>query len=375
MKMEALSAARFTGNSDDETARWVAEMPDDAHAKLAAVGLVEPRKSKLLGPFLDDYLQGRTDVKPATLVNLKHTQRNLIEFFGPEKPLRDITEGDATNWRIFLKEQKLSEATARKRSGNAKLFFRSAMAHKLVSSNPFLGLTSFVHGNVDRQFFVTREMSEQVLAACPDVQWRALWALNRYGGLRSPSETLSLEWQDIDWAKGQMLVHSPKTERHPSGKARMVPLFPELRAILLEAFEAAEEGAEHVIKRYRDTSANLRTQLNRIIKRAGLVPWPKPWQNLRSTRETELLDSWPEHVVCAWIGNTKAVAMEHYNQVTDEHFKKAAQNPAQYDAVRGGKEQKGEFDEKSEGVDLPEDTTEYMSLQCHGLGRAGFEPA
>jgi hypothetical protein len=27
--------------------------------------------------------------------------------------------------------------------------------------------------------------------------------------------------------------------------------------------------------------------------------------NLRSTRETELAEYWPEYVVCAWIGNLK----------------------------------------------------------------------
>ena len=375
VKLEALIASRFTGSTDDEVSSWIGKMPDDLHEKLAAVGMVQPRKSKLLGPFLDDYLLGRTDIKPATLVNLKHTQRNLIEFFGPEKPLRAITRGDATDWRIFLKEQGLSEATMRKRSGNAKLFFRAAMDHELVSSIPFAKLSSFVQGNKDRQFYVTRKMAEQILDNCPDMEWRTLFGLGRFGGLRTPSESLLLRWDDIDWAEGQMFVHSPKTEHHPNGKTRFVPLFPELRAILLEAFEAVDEGAEFVVTKYRNTSANLRTQLNRIIKRAGLVPWPKPWQNLRSTRETELLDSWPQHVVCAWIGNTKAVAMEHYDQVTDEHFKKAAQNPAQYDAVRRGKEQKGDFDEKPEGVDLPEDTTEYMSVQCHSLGRAGFEPA
>jgi len=375
VKLEAVVSSRFNGSMDDETARWIAGLPEDAHGKLAAVGLVEPRKSMILGLFLEDYISGRTDVKPATLVNLGHTQRNMIKFFGPDKPLRDITEGDATDWCIYLKEQGLSEATIRKRCGNAKLFFRAAMKHKMVSSNPFLDLKSCVKGNKDRQFFVTREMAQQVFDVCPDVQWRTLFGLGRYGGLRCPSETLLLRWQDIDWAKGQMLVHSPKTEHHPNGRTRMVPLFPELRSILMEAFEAAEEGAEFVITKYRDTSANLRTHFNRIITRAGLKPWPKPWQNLRSTRETELLDSWPDHVVCAWIGNSKAVAMEHYNQVTDEHFKKAAQNPAQYVAEQGGIDQEGDFKETPETVVFPGDTSKHCSLQELNMGRAGFEPA
>lgn len=35
------------------------------------------------------------------------------------------------------------------------------------------------------------------------------------------------------------------------------------------------------------------------------------------------------HAVCAWIGNSEAVARSFYLQLTDEHFAQAAQNPAQ----------------------------------------------
>ena len=59
-----------------------------------------------------------------------------------------------------------------------------------------------------------------------------------------------------------------------------------------------------------------------------MKPWPKLWQNLRSTRETELADQFLAHVAAARIGNSVAVAVKHYLQVTDEHFEKAAQNAA-----------------------------------------------
>src|SRR5207248_10138793 len=110
---------------------------------------------------------------------------------------------------------------------------------------------------------------------------------------------------------------------------------PELRTYLQPAFDEAEPRTEYVVTRYRDTNANLRTQLRRIIHRAGLMPWPKLFHNLRSTRQTELAERYPIHVVCAWLGNSRAVAQEHYLQVTDAHFALAAadapsaQNPAQ----------------------------------------------
>jgi hypothetical protein len=129
-------------------------------------------------------------------------------------------------------------------------------------------------------------------------------------------------------------VPSPKTE-HMEGKAsRMIPLFPELRPCLLEAFEEAEPGTTYVATRYRDGSANLRTQLQRIIKRAGLDVWPKLFQNLLSTRETELAETFPMHVVCKWIGNSQPVAAAHYLQLTDEHFERAVNGEAGVEAAQ-----------------------------------------
>ncbi len=106
-------------------------------------------------------------------------------------------------------------------------------------------------------------------------------------------------------------------------------MFPEIRRYLEEVWEQAESGTEWVITRYRSGNANLRTQLERIIRRAGLEPWAKPFQNLRSTRETELAQSYTPHVDCSWIGNTGGVAIKHYLQVTDTDFEKAAASAQQ----------------------------------------------
>lgn len=74
----------------------------------------------------------------------------------------------------------------------------------------------------------------------------------------------------------------------------------------------------------------MRTQLNRIIGRAGLTVWPKLFQNLHSTRQTELAEEFPSHVVCQWIGNSQNVAAKHYLQVTDDHYSKATQKATQH---------------------------------------------
>jgi len=338
----ALAATGATGVVDDDTIRWLAQLDDTMYNKLAAVGLVAERKSVKIGAFLDDYISGRHDVKAATTIVYGHTRRNLIDFFGADKPLRDITPGDADLWRLSLIKQGLAENTLRRRCGIAKQFFKAAVRQKLISSNPFEHLRAAVTGNPDRLYFVSREEAEKVLDACPDAEWRLIFALSRYGGLRCPSEHLALKWSDVDWERSRIRVPSPKTEHHEGGKARFVPLFPELLPHLRQVFEQAQPGAEYVITRYRRAVCNLRTQLQRIIRKAGLEPWPKLFHNLRATRETELCERWPEHVVCAWIGNSRPVARKHYLQVTDEHFEQAAkpedfgqaaQNPAQQNAA------------------------------------------
>lgn len=279
--VEELIVSKTTGNSlAQETANWLNEIKDELAEKLSRAGLIEMRESAYLGSFLDDYIEKRkADLKPLALKKLETTREYLIEFFGTQKPLREIKEGDGDDWRLqFLagkggkgrkgKSQRHArrENTVRKHAQLAKQFFNSAVRKRLIPNNPFAHLPATVRPNHQRDFFVTPKMAQVVLDACPDADWRLLFALCRFGGLRCPSEPLGLRWQDILWDTGRMVVTSPKTEHHEGKESRLVPLFPELKPYLEAAWELAEPGAEFVITRCRDTEVNLRTQLRRIIE-------------------------------------------------------------------------------------------------------------
>ena len=341
-----LAAALGKHAIDGDTAAWVGDLDTKMHDKLAAVGLIPRREPKpkdkphdvRLGDFLRQYIDGRTDIKPGTRLNLELVRRNLLAFFGPDKPLGAIAPGDADDFRVFLMER-LAENTVRRNCGRAKQFFRAALRKRIIAENPFADLRGCgVQANASRFYYGTREEARKVLDACPDAQWRLLFALSRFGGLRCPSEHLGLRWGDVDWERGRFRVHSPKTEHHQGKESRLVPIFPELRPYLEAVFDEAEPGTEYVITRYRQQNANLRTQLERIIKRAGLQPWPKLFQNLRSTRETELVQEFPLHVVTAWLGNTAKIAAMHYLQVTDADFDRAVQGGAKSGAKSGALE-------------------------------------
>jgi integrase len=349
-RIEYLVAAKDNGNAPDaETSRWLASIGDDLHAKLAKHELVSPRlkvETRRLEGFLDEYIARRSDTKKSTRILYGNARRNLVDFFGADRPLDSITPAETGDWRRWLAKpakdggQGLAPETVRQRCRLAKQFFRDAEDRHLISTSPFAKMKGVsAKGNRDNDYFVTCEEVDAVLKACPDALWRLMFALSRFAGLRCPSEHLSLCWGDINWKNKRMLVHSPKTEHHEGQKTRTVPLFaelvPYLEAVRDELFASDFDPKQQrlseqpVISRWRNSEANLRTRMHEIIRAAGLEPWPKVFQALRSTRRTELQEHFPDYVLNAWFGHSSRIAERHYLQVRAEHFDKATQTVVQ----------------------------------------------
>ncbi len=362
-KIERLISARIAGTAlDNETANWLAYTSVELRSKLEAFNLVEsqaqakePTVETVLS-FAKRYVAQKGDMKPASryLLNQSVEQMTLfLRSIGSEgMPLDKFTRGHAEEFRLWLKSLGLGENTVRRRCGRASQFFRGAILYRLISDNPFMGIKVAVGANESRQFFITQEMAGKVLEACHCAEWRLLFALARYGALRTPSEPLLLKWEHINWEESTMLVTSPKTEHHEGKGARVVPIFRELRPYLDEAWNLSIiDRSEFVIQRYRDAGVNLRSQLQRIIIRAGLAPWPRLWQNLRASRETELAAIYPIQDVTRWCGNTQAIAMRHYLQQTEESFQRAVQCGAQSGAIAGQSGPKWSMDSEQTGID------------------------
>ena len=384
--IEELASAKASGNAlGKPTAEWLRGISNALHDRLVRVGLAETRQavaSVKLGAFIDEYLAQRPDVKPGTMLVFKQAKRHLVAFLGEGKAIDTTTPADADAYRADLLGKGRAKATTAKWLQYARHFFEVAKRRRIIAENPFAHIKGGVRGNSARRVFVPAADVQKVIDAAPDPQWKLLIALARFGGLRTPSEALTLTWNDVDWEHGRFTVHASKTEHHRGGGIRVVPVFPELLPHLLKVFDAAEPGTVSVITRYRDPAANLRTQLIRYITAAGLTPWAKPWQNLRSSRATELADSFPSHVCAAWLGHTEAVADEFYRQTTDEHFQRAI----------GGTEKAARQTAQSPHVSprqavQPPDATPQNTPELQGvtkqdekgpiilMGAAGFEPA
>ena len=57
---------------------------------------------------------------------------------------------------------------------------------------------------------------------------------------------------------------------------------------------------------------NLRGTVEKARARAGLTEWPRLMQNLRSSRETELVEQFPAHLVAYWLNLSTRMAERHY---------------------------------------------------------------
>ncbi len=339
-----------------DVAAWIDGLADEGYGRLVKAGLVLPRvsqASRTLGELCDRFKE-HSSVKPATEASYAQTLDSLRAFYGEGKPLEDISTESADEWRKWIasnkagegkrrkarvaKDNRLSPATVSKRTKVGKQVFRAAVRWGWLPKSPFDGLRAGSTANPSRAHYIDVATTADLLDACPGLEWRIVVALARYAGLRCPSEVGAVRLTDIDWQHGRMTVMASKTEGHGEGHAsRLVPICPELRGILAEVFETAEPGATLVAPLASRAGANLRTTFERIILRAGHKPWPRLFQNLRASCETDWVEQYPAHVVAGWLGHSPTIAARHYLQTRDHHFRDVVEGGSERGTKRGTK--------------------------------------
>lgn len=375
------------GEMTSATSEWLNGVPgkkkgisDGLRARLETLGLVERSKPAevkdddrwSVTQWVDHFIKTSTKPDSDNRRKISNVGERLKAFFGNDK-IEDITDFQCKNFRAFLKDTiKLSENTTRRHIGICRQIFNAAIDNRILSQNPFKGQAVTVQPNPSRFFYVGVDLAQKVLDAMPDAEWRLIFGLARWGGLRCPSEVVALKWSDIDFEKEEFIVHSPKTAHHVGHDQRTVPMFPELKPLFLAAQEAAPVGSVYCVNRYRDgKEVNLRTQFDKFLSRAKIFVWQKPFQNCRSTRESELFRITNGNIkaVCSWIGNSEEIALKHYAQLQEADLKEAARKSILADGKVEVHNQVHDTPEKGctevhgQNSETPENSRNYQELQ------------
>ena len=325
-RIDELVGWKISGTQPSKgTLEWVRDLTEQRlYDRLAQFGLVDTRQAATIGEWLEQHIREcEDDMKPGSLRKLRQTEAKLLGHFDARTPLRSITGEHAERWRSALKDDGLSRATIRTHCGNAKTMLRKAVKRRLIDENPFDELESGATASKYARYVTPQEI-DRVIEACPNAEWRLLFGLARYAGLRVPSESHILTWADVDWEHARLTVRSPKTEHHEGHEQRVVPITAPLMPLMQSRFDESEPGDELLVT-IRGKGAVIR-RVRSICAHAGVDPWKRLWQTLRSSCEQHwAIDGFPQYVVSHWMGHSIEVSGKHYtNAVPDELFDKAA---------------------------------------------------
>jgi len=330
---ELLGVQRGGGSVPLSLTEWVDTVDPELRTSLEKLQLVPVATRMTLNKFLEEFRDGRKGLSPASLIRDRQVSDLLIERFGSDRSLGSIGPKDAEQFVQWLKtdgnkrdknNSVLADNTVRRRTGAASQMFAKAIKWKLIKENPFDDMPTSVSADLERRAFIPWSSMLRIIDVCPTQEWRAFLAFVRLIGCRVPSEIHGLTWSDIDFVAKRIRIRSPKTKHHGGEHAvRFCPLFPELVPFLEDLSDLVGVGlttpfTSPVFPVVGRVGYNASTHFARLIGRAGLEPWEKLFVNLRSSRETELLETYPVGDVCRWMGNSPAVAAKFYVQARTE---------------------------------------------------------
>jgi integrase len=303
------SCANFGESPTHEDRRWLSTLSPKITARLARVGLIDgphaehaPRTLRAFVDSLPHLLAG--DVAPRTLELYTLAGHQLADVCG-DIPLSRITTDHALEFDRLLHARRLAESTIRGYRRHAKTVLSRARRLGLLDANPFDGLpTASLPAPDETRHYIGHDEARRVMDHASD-KIATLISLARYGAMRVPSETSLLRWGDINYEEGALIVPDKKRSRR-----RQVPLFAPLRARLAEINPGNLDPDRPVI---RCGVNNLRRDLHQACRRAGLDPWPRPFQNLRASCETDLRRLAPAHIASAIVGHSRRVGDDHYD--------------------------------------------------------------
>lgn len=295
-------------------------------AELAREHAITPAKRHVrsvptLRAWADIYLDLiRQTHAQGTVTLTEDTIDYLVRRFGEDRRLDKITPADAEDFVVWMsKTEGLREATVCRHVRTCKTIWGRAIKRRVCAESPWLDCKSTPRKVAKEVLDITDAGVSQLVEAGNSDQWRSLVALCAWAGMRR-GEALRVGWQDCQWDRHRIRVRLPDGQQDADTKhaERWTLMTPELERVLRECFDRAPEGSAGPCDGM--PTDNLDRDMGVLIRRAGMVPWPRPFHALRAWRVSTWKLKYPGPVVDAWLGHSEEVSDEHYFGVRDEVF-------------------------------------------------------
>lgn len=313
-----LDAERKGEPLDRRTQSYFDTAPPDLIKRFGVLGFDVARTQLTIADIWKEFrAYEETTVKPSSIIHRETVYKRFQSFFPPDVKFDDLTPIRVQEFRDELVKL-YAPTTVAKSIVDLRTFGAWAIKRGYATSNPFKEVPTGKTGNRNRDFQVPAEWAPRILEACPTQNWRTLFCLWRFAGLRQ-QEPMLLTRDSVDLSERKLRVYATKTERYEKGGFRTVPIVPILANELEAQLRVLPKNENYLIFENRRKSFERGFQY--ILMQAGLTKWEKTFQNMRSSCENDwIAEGIPSHVVASWLGHSVKTQEAYYLRVLPEYF-------------------------------------------------------
>lgn len=222
-----------------------------------------------------EYVEARGH-SPLTVSSYRQDQRSFLTFLAEKAIGPNLENLDAKIIRryiIWMKAKGYSRATMKRKLDSLSSFFKYTAFEELIPTNPFDKVDRIKKAKHLPRFLLEDEVHRLLSAVdhykvSTRLRDRAILRVLLFCGLRR-SELFKLDWMDIDFSTGTILIRQSKGE-----KDRVVPMNSEVNNALWEYLQSRLPINSQVVftNRYgnRMKGNNLMRVLRKITKKAGI---------------------------------------------------------------------------------------------------------
>lgn len=317
---------RISRHSLETTDKQVAKYKEGKILSEIAEGKLPPGFRKVKTDVaLDEYLQAAELAKgPRTI----KTDRPRLKAFLAWSKVAELKQIDRKLIEDYLahrlREEKVKPLTANHTLSIIKAWLNWCINRSYLVHNPAQGIKKYKTEKNPPKFLNVDEV-RKLLESAKDTSLYPMIATAIYTGMRL-GELLRLDWKDMDFSRGQIMVENKAGNPTKSKKFRIIPLSPVLKKILFQPTPMHEGQQKEGIcfRDMRSKSHHFPKPFYEILERANLKD--VGWHTLRHTFASHLVMQGVDLVTIKdLLGHSSIQTTMIYSHLTSEHTMQAIQ--------------------------------------------------